>query len=89
MLDLSFMSIILLRLFCETQSRCCGVSQVGWHLKNLVSKMKENPHGVVLVLKKRPSGTGSFTPAPLKNLRWRPPAVQVNITANSCGSVID
>ncbi|MCJ8743885.1 hypothetical protein PDJAM_G00099510 [Pangasius djambal] len=49
---------------------------VGWHLKNLVSKMKENPHSVVLMLKKRPSGTGSFTPAPLKNLRWRPPAVQ-------------
>ncbi|KAF5894163.1 connector enhancer of kinase suppressor of ras 3-like, partial [Clarias magur] len=49
---------------------------VGWHLKNLVSKMKENPHSVVLTLKKRPSGTGSFTPAPLKNLRWRPPAVQ-------------
>ncbi|KAK3516341.1 hypothetical protein QTP70_009394 [Hemibagrus guttatus] len=49
---------------------------VGWHLKNLVSKMKENPHSVVLMLKKRPSGTGNFTPAPLKNLRWRPPAVQ-------------
>ncbi|XP_060771723.1 CNK3/IPCEF1 fusion protein-like [Neoarius graeffei] len=49
---------------------------VGWHLKNLVSKMKENPHSVVLRLKKRPSGTGNFTPAPLKNLRWRPPAVQ-------------
>ncbi|XP_046692590.1 connector enhancer of kinase suppressor of ras 3 isoform X1 [Silurus meridionalis] len=49
---------------------------VGWHLKNLVSKMKENPHSVVLTLKKRPSETGNFTPAPLKNLRWRPPAVQ-------------
>ncbi|KAG7316421.1 hypothetical protein KOW79_019962 [Hemibagrus wyckioides] len=49
---------------------------VGWHLKNLVSKMKENPHSVVLTLKKRPSGTGNFTPAPLKNLRWKPPAVQ-------------
>ncbi|XP_047657914.1 connector enhancer of kinase suppressor of ras 3 [Tachysurus fulvidraco] len=49
---------------------------VGWHLKNLVSKMKENPHSVMLTLKKRPSGTGNFTPAPLKNMRWRPPAVQ-------------
>ncbi|XP_053470882.1 connector enhancer of kinase suppressor of ras 3 [Ictalurus furcatus] len=49
---------------------------VGWHLKNLVSKMKEKPHSVLLTLKKRPSGTGNFTPAPLKNLRWRPPAVQ-------------
>ncbi|XP_062857965.1 connector enhancer of kinase suppressor of ras 3-like [Trichomycterus rosablanca] len=49
---------------------------VGWQLKNLVTKMKENPHSVMLMLKKRPLGTGSFTPAPLKNLRWRPPAVQ-------------
>ncbi|KAF4071007.1 hypothetical protein AMELA_G00280010 [Ameiurus melas] len=49
---------------------------VGWHLKNLVSKMKEKPYSVLLTLKKRPSGTGNFTPAPLKNLRWRPPVVQ-------------
>ncbi|XP_041951211.1 connector enhancer of kinase suppressor of ras 3 isoform X1 [Alosa sapidissima] len=49
---------------------------VGWQLKNLVSKLRENPVSVVLMVKKRPSGTCSFTPAPLKNMRWRPPAPQ-------------
>ncbi|KAM6954666.1 connector enhancer of kinase suppressor of ras 3 [Aplochiton taeniatus] len=51
---------------------------VGWQLKNLVGKLKADPQGVVLVVKKRPSGTScSFTAAPLKNMRWRPPLVQV------------
>ncbi|XP_076872227.1 connector enhancer of kinase suppressor of ras 3-like [Brachyhypopomus gauderio] len=49
---------------------------VGWQLKNLVAKLRENPGSVVLMLKKRPSGTCSFTPAPLKNMRWKPHAVQ-------------
>ncbi|XP_010881035.2 connector enhancer of kinase suppressor of ras 3 isoform X2 [Esox lucius] len=49
---------------------------VGWQLQNLVGKLKADPLGVTLVLKKRPSGTCSFTPAPLKNMRWRPPLVQ-------------
>uniref|UniRef100_A0A667YI52 Uncharacterized protein n=1 Tax=Myripristis murdjan TaxID=586833 RepID=A0A667YI52_9TELE len=50
---------------------------VGWQLKHLVGKLKAEPDGVVLVVKKRPSGTScSFAPAPLKNLRWRPPLVQ-------------
>ncbi|KAL2081840.1 hypothetical protein ACEWY4_021658 [Coilia grayii] len=49
---------------------------VGWQLKNLVSKLRENPVSVILMLKKRPSATCSFTPAPLKNMRWRPPAPQ-------------
>lgn len=51
--------------------------KVGWQLKNLVKKLRENPTGVVLLLKKRPTGSFSFTPAPLKNLRWKPPLVQV------------
>ncbi|KAM4633339.1 connector enhancer of kinase suppressor of ras 3 isoform 1-T1 [Polymixia lowei] len=52
---------------------------VGWQLKHLVGKLKAKPEGVVLVVKKRPSGTScSFAPAPLKNLRWRPPLVQVS-----------
>lgn len=51
---------------------------VGWQLKNLVRKLRENPTGVVLLLKKRPSGSFNFTPAPLKNLRWRPPLVQTS-----------
>lgn len=50
---------------------------VGWQLKNLVDKLKADPQGVVLVVKKRPSGSScSFTPAPLKNMRWRPPLAQ-------------
>ncbi|XP_032692283.1 connector enhancer of kinase suppressor of ras 3 isoform X2 [Lontra canadensis] len=51
---------------------------VGWQLKNLVRKLRENPTGVVLLLKKRPTGSFNFTPAPLKNLRWRPPLVQAS-----------
>lgn len=54
--------------------------KVGWQLKNLVKKLRENPTGVVLLLKKRPTGSFSFTPAPLKNLRWKPPLVQVSVT---------
>ncbi|XP_073928086.1 connector enhancer of kinase suppressor of ras 3 isoform X4 [Castor canadensis] len=51
---------------------------VGWQLKNLVRKLRENPTGVVLLLKKRPTGSFNFTPAPLKNLRWKPPLVQTS-----------
>ncbi|XP_067099170.1 connector enhancer of kinase suppressor of ras 3-like isoform X1 [Osmerus mordax] len=49
---------------------------VGWQLKNLVCKLREDPKGVVLLLKKRPTGTTGFTPAPLKNMRWKPPVAQ-------------
>ncbi|XP_069392524.1 connector enhancer of kinase suppressor of ras 3 [Paralichthys olivaceus] len=63
---------------------------VGWQLKNLVIKLREDPKGVVLLLKKRPTGTTGFTPAPLKNMRWKPPVPQNNsslIRAQSpCGS---
>uniref|UniRef100_A0A8C1TR82 Connector enhancer of kinase suppressor of ras 3 n=1 Tax=Cyprinus carpio TaxID=7962 RepID=A0A8C1TR82_CYPCA len=51
---------------------------VGWQLKNLVAKLREDPKSVVLLLKKRPTGTSGFTPAPLKNMRWKPPVPQVN-----------
>ncbi|KAM6912723.1 connector enhancer of kinase suppressor of ras 3-like [Xenentodon cancila] len=51
---------------------------VGWQLKNLVLKLREDPKGVVLLLKKRPTGTTGFTPAPLKNMRWKPPVPQNN-----------
>uniref|UniRef100_A0A665VPJ3 Connector enhancer of kinase suppressor of ras 3-like n=1 Tax=Echeneis naucrates TaxID=173247 RepID=A0A665VPJ3_ECHNA len=50
---------------------------VGWQLKNLVVKLREDPKGVVLLLKKRPTGTTGFSPAPLKNMRWKPPVPQV------------
>ncbi|XP_051954565.1 connector enhancer of kinase suppressor of ras 3 [Xyrauchen texanus] len=49
---------------------------VGWQLKNLVLKLREDPEKVTLIVKKRPSGTCGFTPAPLKNMRWRPPVIQ-------------
>ncbi|XP_026141139.1 connector enhancer of kinase suppressor of ras 3 isoform X1 [Carassius auratus] len=49
---------------------------VGWQLKNLVAKLREDPKSVVLLLKKRPTGTSGFTPAPLKNMRWKPPVPQ-------------
>ncbi|KAA0711529.1 CNK3/IPCEF1 fusion protein [Triplophysa tibetana] len=49
---------------------------VGWQLKNLVAKLREDPKCVVLLLKKRPTGTSGFTPAPLKNMRWKPPVPQ-------------
>uniref|UniRef100_A0A3B4YBL0 Cnksr family member 3 n=1 Tax=Seriola lalandi dorsalis TaxID=1841481 RepID=A0A3B4YBL0_SERLL len=51
---------------------------VGWQLKHLVEKLRAETGSVALVVKKRPSGvSGGFAPAPLKNLRWRPPLVQV------------
>ncbi|XP_060908711.1 connector enhancer of kinase suppressor of ras 3 [Labrus mixtus] len=52
---------------------------VGWQLKHLVEKLRAESGGVVIVVKKRPSGiSGGFTAAPLKNLRWRPPSVQMS-----------
>lgn len=57
--------------------------QVGWQLKHLVEKLRAESGSVFLVVKKRPSGTsGGFTAAPLKNLRWRPPLVQVSRPAD-------
>uniref|UniRef100_A0A8C6SSS9 Connector enhancer of kinase suppressor of ras 3 n=1 Tax=Neogobius melanostomus TaxID=47308 RepID=A0A8C6SSS9_9GOBI len=53
-------------------------TMVGWQLKNLVMKLREDPKGVVLLLKKRPTGTTGFTPAPLKNMRWKPAVPQNN-----------
>ncbi|XP_076010571.1 connector enhancer of kinase suppressor of ras 3-like isoform X2 [Genypterus blacodes] len=50
---------------------------VGWQLKQLVEKLRAGPGGVVLLLKKRPPGAScSFSPAPLKNMRWRPAPTQ-------------
>uniref|UniRef100_A0A8C6CP71 CNKSR family member 3 n=1 Tax=Moschus moschiferus TaxID=68415 RepID=A0A8C6CP71_MOSMO len=65
---------------------------VGWQLKNLVRKLRENPTGVVLLLKKRPTSSFHFTPAPLKNLRWKPPLVQTSpptTTTQSPDSTMD
>ncbi|XP_053317251.1 connector enhancer of kinase suppressor of ras 3 [Spea bombifrons] len=65
---------------------------VGWQLRNLVARLRENSCEVKLVLKKRPTGTFNFTPAPLKNLRWRPPLVQTSpppTTTQSPESTLD
>nr|XP_055028129.1 connector enhancer of kinase suppressor of ras 3 isoform X2 [Misgurnus anguillicaudatus] len=59
---------------------------VGWQLKNLVSKLREDPKCVVLLLKKRPTGTSGFTPAPLKNMRWKPPVPQSSSSPNKTQS---
>ncbi|KAF7231395.1 connector enhancer of kinase suppressor of ras 3 isoform X1 [Nothobranchius furzeri] len=50
---------------------------VGWQLKHMVNKLRAESGRIVLLLKKRPRGTSESAPAPLKNLRWRPPLVQV------------
>uniref|UniRef100_A0A4W3H4N4 Si:ch211-26b3.4 n=1 Tax=Callorhinchus milii TaxID=7868 RepID=A0A4W3H4N4_CALMI len=51
---------------------------VGWQLKNLVNALREDPNGVILTLKKRPQNTLTSAPALLKNVRWKPLALQVN-----------
>ena len=61
---------------------------MGWQLKNLVGKLKADPEGVVLLVKKRPSGAScNLTPAPLKNMRWRPPLAQVPPTHQPMSSL--
>ncbi|XP_034001035.1 LOW QUALITY PROTEIN: connector enhancer of kinase suppressor of ras 3-like [Trematomus bernacchii] len=63
---------------------------VGWQLKYLVVKLREDPKGVALLLKKRPTGPTGFTPAPLKNMRWKPAVPQNNSSLiriqSPCGS---
>uniref|UniRef100_A0A672RHC1 Connector enhancer of kinase suppressor of ras 3 n=1 Tax=Sinocyclocheilus grahami TaxID=75366 RepID=A0A672RHC1_SINGR len=59
---------------------------VGWQLKNLVAKLREDPKNVVLLLKKRPTGTSGFTPAPLKNMRWKPPVPQSSMSPSKSQS---
>ncbi|KAM8953915.1 connector enhancer of kinase suppressor of ras 2-like isoform 2-T2 [Pelodytes ibericus] len=49
---------------------------VGWQLKNLVNALREDPSGVILTLKKRPQNTLASAPALLKNVRWKPLALQ-------------
>ncbi|XP_036376765.1 connector enhancer of kinase suppressor of ras 2 [Megalops cyprinoides] len=49
---------------------------VGWQLKNLVNSLRGDPSGVTLTLKKRPQSTLTSAPALLKNMRWKPLALQ-------------
>ncbi|XP_072837578.2 connector enhancer of kinase suppressor of ras 2 isoform X5 [Pogona vitticeps] len=60
---------------------------VGWQLKNLVNALREDPNGVILTLKKRPQNTLVSAPALLKNVRWKPLALQPVIpTSPTSGS---
>ncbi|XP_008112848.1 connector enhancer of kinase suppressor of ras 2 isoform X1 [Anolis carolinensis] len=60
---------------------------VGWQLKNLVNALREDPNGVILTLKKRPQNTLVSAPALLKNVRWKPlalqPVIPTSPTSNS------
>ncbi|XP_028818853.1 connector enhancer of kinase suppressor of ras 2 isoform X1 [Denticeps clupeoides] len=49
---------------------------VGWQLKNLVNSLRGDLSGVALTLKKRPQSTLTSAPALLKNMRWKPLALQ-------------
>uniref|UniRef100_A0A8C1VNH8 Connector enhancer of kinase suppressor of Ras 2b n=1 Tax=Cyprinus carpio TaxID=7962 RepID=A0A8C1VNH8_CYPCA len=60
---------------------------VGWQLKNLVNSLRSNPAGVTLTLKKRPQSTLTSAPALLKNMRWKPLALQVLMGSGSLPSI--
>uniref|UniRef100_A0A674E5A3 Connector enhancer of kinase suppressor of Ras 2 n=1 Tax=Salmo trutta TaxID=8032 RepID=A0A674E5A3_SALTR len=60
---------------------------VGWQLKNLVNSLRGDPGGVMLTLKKRPQSTLTSTPALLKNMRWKPLALQPIIPQSPSSSV--
>ncbi|TRZ06220.1 hypothetical protein HGM15179_020887, partial [Zosterops borbonicus] len=59
---------------------------VGWQLKNLVNALWEDPNGVILTLKKRPQNTLVSAPALLKNVRWKPLALQPVIPTSPISS---
>ncbi|KTG04347.1 hypothetical protein cypCar_00009273 [Cyprinus carpio] len=56
---------------------------VGWQLKNLVNSLRGDPAGVTLTLKKRPQSTLTSAPALLKNMRWKPLALQQPVIPRS------
>lgn len=62
--------------------------QVGWQLKNLVNALREDPSGVILTLKKRPQSMLTSAPALLKNMRWKPLALQVTMLNHKSYTII-
>ncbi|ELW67571.1 Connector enhancer of kinase suppressor of ras 2, partial [Tupaia chinensis] len=60
---------------------------VGWQLKNLVNALREDPSGVILTLKKRPQSMLTSAPPLLKNMRWKPLALQPLIPRSPTSSV--
>ncbi|XP_054937899.1 connector enhancer of kinase suppressor of ras 2 isoform X6 [Physeter macrocephalus] len=69
----------------ETENKILHV--VGWQLKNLVNALREDPSGVILTLKKRPQSMLTSAPALLKNMRWKPLALQPLIPRSPTSSV--
>lgn len=61
---------------------------MGWQLKNLVNALREDPSGVILTLKKRPQSMLTSAPALLKNMRWKPLALQVMMINHKSYTVI-
>ncbi|KAI5624707.1 connector enhancer of kinase suppressor of ras 2, partial [Silurus asotus] len=59
---------------------------VGWQLKNLVNTLREDPNCVNLTLKKRPQNIFNSTPALVKNLQWKPFALQTIPDSLNCDS---
>uniref|UniRef100_A0A8C9ZAX6 Connector enhancer of kinase suppressor of Ras 2a n=1 Tax=Sander lucioperca TaxID=283035 RepID=A0A8C9ZAX6_SANLU len=59
---------------------------VGWQLRNLVGSLRADKGVVSLTLKKRPQSTLSSAPALLKNMRWKPLALQTYQQASSLQS---
>uniref|UniRef100_UPI00358DDB11 connector enhancer of kinase suppressor of ras 2-like n=1 Tax=Myxine glutinosa TaxID=7769 RepID=UPI00358DDB11 len=57
-----------------------GQTVVGWQLRNLVCALSQDPQGVTITLKKRPQCILTSDPAPLKNMRWKPLALQVIVS---------
>ncbi|XP_061105093.1 connector enhancer of kinase suppressor of ras 2-like isoform X1 [Conger conger] len=60
---------------------------VGWQLKNLVNSLRGDPSGVMLTVKKRPQSTLTSAPALLKNMRWKPLALQPIVPQSPTSSV--
>lgn len=62
--------------------------QVGWQLRNLVGLLRADKGVVSLTLKKRPQSTLSSAPALLKNMRWKPLALQAGLVLNFVDTLI-
>uniref|UniRef100_A0AAX7VEX4 Connector enhancer of kinase suppressor of Ras 2b n=1 Tax=Astatotilapia calliptera TaxID=8154 RepID=A0AAX7VEX4_ASTCA len=60
---------------------------VGWQLRNLVGSLRADKGIVSLTLKKRPQSTLSSAPALLKNMRWKPLALQTYQQSSSSSSL--
>lgn len=67
---------------CQSWPSILSGPQVGWQLRNLVGLLRADKGVVSLTLKKRPQSTLSSAPALLKNMRWKPLALQAGLALN-------